>query len=149
MNIFVGNLPFTASESDLRTLFADYGDIQSVAVITGSAIVLLDPADPAARGCTACPAGSSAAAGDNVCTAFASSGVSIGANVGGGGALSLLSATVETNSRVTPTAAAPIARISFAGGAAAEWCRVDPSGSSGRTRSGRLDFFRNAMSRGG
>jgi RNA recognition motif-containing protein len=34
MNIFVGNLPFTASESDLRTLFADYGDIQSVAVIT-------------------------------------------------------------------------------------------------------------------
>ena len=34
MNIFVGNLPFTASESDLRGLFAEYGDIESVAIIT-------------------------------------------------------------------------------------------------------------------
>jgi RNA recognition motif-containing protein len=34
MNIFVGNLPFSATESDLRSLFADYGDIDSVAVIT-------------------------------------------------------------------------------------------------------------------
>lgn len=34
MNIFVGNLPFNASESDLRSLFAEYGDIESVAVIT-------------------------------------------------------------------------------------------------------------------
>jgi RNA recognition motif-containing protein len=34
MNIFVGNLPFTTSESDLRSLFTPYGEIQSVAVIT-------------------------------------------------------------------------------------------------------------------
>ncbi len=33
MNIFVGNLPFSASESDLRDLFADYGEIESAAVI--------------------------------------------------------------------------------------------------------------------
>ena len=34
MNIFVGNLPFTASESDLRGIFAEYGAIESVAIIT-------------------------------------------------------------------------------------------------------------------
>ena len=34
MNIFVGNLPFTASESDLRGIFAEYGEIESVAIIT-------------------------------------------------------------------------------------------------------------------
>ena len=34
MNIFVGNLPFTASESDLRGVFAEYGEIESVAIIT-------------------------------------------------------------------------------------------------------------------
>jgi RNA recognition motif-containing protein len=34
MNIFVGNLPFSASETDLRGLFAEYGDIESVAIIT-------------------------------------------------------------------------------------------------------------------
>ena len=34
MNIFVGNLPFSATEADLRSLFADYGDITSAAVIT-------------------------------------------------------------------------------------------------------------------
>ena len=34
MSIFVGNLPFSASESDLRGLFAEYGDIDSVAIIT-------------------------------------------------------------------------------------------------------------------
>lgn len=34
MNIFVGNLPFTATESDLRGLFAEYGGIDSVALIT-------------------------------------------------------------------------------------------------------------------
>ena len=34
MNIFVGNLPFSASESDLRGLFAEYGEIESVAIIT-------------------------------------------------------------------------------------------------------------------
>ena len=34
MNIYVGNLPFDATEADLRGLFADYGDITSVALIT-------------------------------------------------------------------------------------------------------------------
>ncbi|MGI9665958.1 MAG: RNA recognition motif domain-containing protein [Acidimicrobiia bacterium] len=33
MNIFIGNLPYTATESDLRSLFAEYGDIESAAVI--------------------------------------------------------------------------------------------------------------------
>lgn len=33
MNIFVGNLPFSATEADLRALFADYGEIDSVAII--------------------------------------------------------------------------------------------------------------------
>lgn len=34
MNIFVGNLPFSASESDLRSLFSEYGEVDSVAIIT-------------------------------------------------------------------------------------------------------------------
>ncbi|HEX2152477.1 MAG TPA: RNA-binding protein [Acidimicrobiia bacterium] len=34
MNIYVGNLPFDTRESDLRTLFADYGGIDSASVIT-------------------------------------------------------------------------------------------------------------------
>jgi RNA recognition motif-containing protein len=34
MNIYVGNLPFDATEADLRSLFADYGSITSAAVIT-------------------------------------------------------------------------------------------------------------------
>jgi cold-inducible RNA-binding protein len=34
MNIYVGNLPFDARESDLRSLFADYGSIESANVIT-------------------------------------------------------------------------------------------------------------------
>lgn len=34
MNIYVGNLPFTATDADLRKLFADYGTITSAAVIT-------------------------------------------------------------------------------------------------------------------
>ena len=33
MNIFVGNLPFSASEGDLRQIFSDYGQIESVAII--------------------------------------------------------------------------------------------------------------------
>ena len=33
MNIFVGNLPFTTTESDLRDLFAEYGNIESAAII--------------------------------------------------------------------------------------------------------------------
>ena len=34
MNIYVGNLPFTANDADLRTLFAEYGDVTSASVIT-------------------------------------------------------------------------------------------------------------------
>lgn len=34
MNIYVGNLPFQATEADLRSLFADYGTVTSAAVIT-------------------------------------------------------------------------------------------------------------------
>ena len=34
MNIYVGNLPFDATEADLRALFADYGTITSASVIT-------------------------------------------------------------------------------------------------------------------
>lgn len=34
MNIYVGNLPFDATEADLRSLFADFGPITSAAVIT-------------------------------------------------------------------------------------------------------------------
>ena len=32
--IYVGNLPFSASEDDVRDLFATYGDVQSVALPT-------------------------------------------------------------------------------------------------------------------
>lgn len=34
MNIYVGNLPFDATESDLRSLFADFGNLDSVSLIT-------------------------------------------------------------------------------------------------------------------
>ena len=34
MNIYVGNLPFDATEADLRSLFADYGSVTSASVIT-------------------------------------------------------------------------------------------------------------------
>lgn len=33
MNIYVGNLPFTASEDDVRLAFAAYGTVSSVAII--------------------------------------------------------------------------------------------------------------------
>jgi RNA recognition motif-containing protein len=32
--IFVGNLPFSANEADIRTLFAQYGTVESLALIT-------------------------------------------------------------------------------------------------------------------
>jgi RNA recognition motif-containing protein len=32
--IYVGNLPFTASEADIRTLFAQHGEVQSVSLPT-------------------------------------------------------------------------------------------------------------------
>lgn len=34
MNIYVGNLPYDATEADLRDLFANYGAVTSAAVIT-------------------------------------------------------------------------------------------------------------------
>jgi RNA recognition motif-containing protein len=34
MKLYVGNLPYTTSEEDLRTLFSQYGNVESVAVIT-------------------------------------------------------------------------------------------------------------------
>jgi len=33
MNIYVGNLPFSASEDDVRNLFAQYGEVTSVKLI--------------------------------------------------------------------------------------------------------------------
>ena len=32
--IFVGNLPFSANEADIRALFAQYGTVESLALIT-------------------------------------------------------------------------------------------------------------------
>lgn len=34
MNIFVGNLPFTVTETDLRQLFEQHGPVQSIKLIT-------------------------------------------------------------------------------------------------------------------
>lgn len=34
MDIYVGNLPYTAKESDIYDIFAPYGDIQSAKIIT-------------------------------------------------------------------------------------------------------------------
>jgi RNA recognition motif-containing protein len=34
MNIYVGNLPFDSRDSDLRTLFADFGTLDSASVVT-------------------------------------------------------------------------------------------------------------------
>lgn len=34
MNIYVGNLPYSATEEELRTAFAAYGEVSSVNVIT-------------------------------------------------------------------------------------------------------------------
>ncbi len=34
MNIYVGNLPYSLTEDDLRNAFASYGAISSVAIIT-------------------------------------------------------------------------------------------------------------------
>ena len=33
MNIYVGNLPFAASEDEVKELFASYGQVDSVALI--------------------------------------------------------------------------------------------------------------------
>ena len=34
MNIYVGNLPFTTNAGELETMFSQYGEVQSSAVIT-------------------------------------------------------------------------------------------------------------------
>ena len=34
MNLYVGNLPYSTSEDDLRQAFAEFGDVTSVNVIT-------------------------------------------------------------------------------------------------------------------
>ena len=34
MRIYVGNLPFTGTEDEVRALFADYGQVDSVSLIT-------------------------------------------------------------------------------------------------------------------
>jgi RNA recognition motif-containing protein len=34
MNIYVGNLPYTVSEEELRTAFSAYGEVSSINVIT-------------------------------------------------------------------------------------------------------------------
>ena len=34
MKLYVGNLPYNATEDDLRTLFSPYGGVTSVAIIT-------------------------------------------------------------------------------------------------------------------
>ncbi len=34
MNIYVGNLPYTATENDLRTMFENHGEVASVRIIT-------------------------------------------------------------------------------------------------------------------
>ena len=33
-NLYVGNLPYSTTDDDLRQLFAQYGEVQSVSVIT-------------------------------------------------------------------------------------------------------------------
>jgi RNA recognition motif-containing protein len=55
--IYIGNLPFSATESDLRSLFQPHGDIASVNVITdretgrarGFAFVEMEEADGASK----------------------------------------------------------------------------------------------------
>ena len=34
MNIYVGNLPYTVSDGDLRKAFSDYGEVSSVNIIS-------------------------------------------------------------------------------------------------------------------
>ena len=34
MNMYVGNLPFSVSEEDLKTAFAEFGTVESVKIIT-------------------------------------------------------------------------------------------------------------------
>ena len=34
MNIYIGNLPFSATEDELRQLFSEFGQVESVSLIT-------------------------------------------------------------------------------------------------------------------
>ena len=34
MNIYVGNLPYSVGEEDLQSIFSEYGEIESVKIIT-------------------------------------------------------------------------------------------------------------------
>ncbi|MEE4116257.1 MAG: RNA-binding protein [Marinilabiliaceae bacterium] len=34
MNIYVGNLPYSTGEEDLKSIFGEYGEIESVKIIT-------------------------------------------------------------------------------------------------------------------
>ena len=34
MNLYVGNLPWTCSEEEIEALFAQYGDVKTVRIIT-------------------------------------------------------------------------------------------------------------------
>jgi len=34
MNIYVGNLPYSVSEDDLKNVFGEFGDVASVSIIT-------------------------------------------------------------------------------------------------------------------
>lgn len=37
MNIYIGNLPYKTSESEIKTLFSQYGEVTSVKLITDKA----------------------------------------------------------------------------------------------------------------
>ncbi len=34
MNIYVGNLPYSVSEDDLKNVFGEFGDVENVSIIT-------------------------------------------------------------------------------------------------------------------
>lgn len=36
MNIYIGNLPFSVKEDDLRTMFVEFGEVESVKIISDS-----------------------------------------------------------------------------------------------------------------
>jgi len=53
-SLYVGNMPYSTSESDLRSLFEPYGPIESVRVIVDKGFAFVDiPAENAAAAITA------------------------------------------------------------------------------------------------